>query len=134
MNHRIVFLLAVASIPTVAVAQETEKYQCTYGELQRRVEVAHEPGVEVPCSVHYFKDTENPGEQQVLWTAERDAVYCRSKAAELVAKLEGWGWDCGRGSDTGADDADEVVKPDDNPDEMLGDPDTATPTAETDND
>ena len=67
--------------------------------MQRRVEIASEPGVEVPCSVHYYKDTEAPGEQQVLWSAERDPTYCRTKAAEFVAKLEGWGWDCGGGAD-----------------------------------
>ena len=45
--------------------------------------------------MHYFKDTEAPGEDQVLWSASQQAGYCEEKAAGLVAKLEGWGWDCG---------------------------------------
>jgi hypothetical protein len=51
----------------------------------------------VPCEVHYFKDTELPGENQVLWTATTEAGYCESKAEEFVAKLREWGWDCGPG-------------------------------------
>jgi hypothetical protein len=66
--------------------------------------------------VHYYKDTEMPGEQQVLWTAENDASYCESKAMELVTKLEGWGWDCGQSM--GNESEDEIV------DEMLGESDT----------
>lgn len=97
MKHRIILFLVAALLPAVASAQDSGKYQCTYGDMQRRVEIITEPGVEVPCSVHYFKDTEAPGEQQVLWSAENDASYCRTKAMEFVAKLEGWGWDCGRG-------------------------------------
>ncbi len=96
MKHLFVFALMATLLPAAAVAQESGKYQCTYGDMQRRVEIVTEPGVEVPCSVHYFKDTEAPGEQQVLWSAENDGSYCRTKAMEFVAKLEGWGWDCGR--------------------------------------
>ena len=117
MTQRIVIILLAILLPAVAASQESGKYECTYGEMQRRVEIAHEPGVEVPCSVHYFKDTEMPGEQQVLWSADNDPAYCRSKALELVTKLEGWGWDCGRENAV-----DEPVG--DESDEMLGDPDT----------
>ena len=90
MKQRIVIALVAALLPAVAATQESGKYHCTYGDLQRRVEIAHEPGVEVPCSVHYYKDTEMPDEQQVLWSADRDPTYCQTKAAELVTKLEGW--------------------------------------------
>lgn len=95
MKHLSVFVLMATLLPAVALAQDSGKYQCTFGDMQRRVEIVTEPGVEVPCSVHYFKDTEAPGEQQVLWSAENDGSYCRTKAMEFVAKLEGWGWDCG---------------------------------------
>ncbi len=95
MKHTFVFVLMATLFPAAAIAQDSGKYQCTYGDMQRRVEIVTEPGVEVPCSVHYFKDTEAPGEQQVLWSAENDGSYCRTKAMEFVAKLEGWGWDCG---------------------------------------
>ncbi len=99
MKPRAMLVVMTALLPVAAFAQDSGKYQCTYGDMQRRVEIAHEPGMEVPCSVHYYKDTEAPGEQQVLWSAENDATYCRTKAAEFVAKLEGWGWDCGIGAD-----------------------------------
>ena len=123
MNLRTVAILTTILLPSIGAAQETGKYQCSYGDMQRRVEISSEPGVEVPCSVHYFKDTEMPGEQQVLWSADNDPTYCRSKAMELVAKLEGWGWDCGRGDDTTVDE-DTVEETDTaGPEEMLGDPD-----------
>ena len=99
MRKRTVIALLATMLPAIAAAQDSGQYQCSYGEMVRRVEVAHEPGVEVPCSVHYYKDTEMPGEQQVLWSADSDATYCAQKAKELVAKLEGWGWDCGRESE-----------------------------------
>lgn len=103
MKQRIILVLMATLLPAAATAQDSGKYQCTYGDMQRRVEIVTEPGVEVPCSVHYFKDTEAPGEQQVLWSAENDGSYCRSKAMEFVAKLEGWGWDCGGDVDAATD-------------------------------
>ncbi len=123
MNQRIVILLVTLLLPAVAIAQESDKYQCTYGDLQRRVQIAHEPGVEVPCSVHYFKDAEMPGEQQVLWSADSDPTYCQNKAKELITKLEEWGWDCGRDSETIVEEdvVDDVETVE--PDELLGDPD-----------
>ena len=60
------------------------------------MEILTEPGVTVPCEVHYYKDTEAPGEKQVLWSAAAQEGFCESKAQEFIAKLEGWGWDCGR--------------------------------------
>lgn len=114
MKQRIVIVLVAMLLPVVAIAQESDKYQCTYGDLQRRIEIAHEPGVQVPCSVHYYKDTEMPGEQQELWSANSDPTYCRNKAKELVTKLEGWGWDCGTQID--------AVMETDEPEELLGDP------------
>ena len=113
MKHALVFTLMATLVPLTATAQESGKYQCTYGEMQRRVEIVTEPGVEVPCSVHYFKDTEAPGEQKVLWSAENDGSYCQSKAMEFVAKLQGWGWDCGQD-----DVVDEAAA--EEPDELLG--------------
>lgn len=82
--------------PGIVLAQGMET-QCTYGDMVRRVVIMSEPGVSVPCEVHYFKDTEAPGEDQVLWSASQQAGYCAEKASELVAKLEGWGWSCGGG-------------------------------------
>jgi hypothetical protein len=94
MNTKISIALLSLAAPCIAIAQDAGKYQCTHGELVRRVEVFTEPGVTVPCEVHYFKDTEAPGESQVLWSAQAQEGYCDSKASEFVAKLEGWGWSC----------------------------------------
>jgi len=122
MKLRTVIVLTAITLPTVAATQEAGKFQCSYGDMQRRVEIASEPGVEVPCSVHYFKDTEMPGEQQVLWSAANDPTYCRDKAMELVAKLEGWGWDCGRASATSAEEETAEESATAESEEMLGDP------------
>lgn len=104
MSRNVVMLLAIAA-PGLLLAQDNTKFQCTYGDLQRRVEIYTEPGQAVPCEVHYFKDTEAPGESQVLWTASNDAGYCESKTQEFVAKLQGWGWDCGAGESAAQADA-----------------------------
>ena len=93
----VITLLAV--IPCLALGQGQSSYQCSFGELQRRVEILTEPGVSVPCEVHYYKDTEAPGEKQVLWSAGSQKGYCEAKTEEFIAKLEGFGWDCGQGSD-----------------------------------
>jgi hypothetical protein len=94
MNTKISIALLAFAVPCIAFAQDAGKYQCTHGDLVRRVEIFTEPGMTVPCEVHYFKDTEAPGETQVLWSAQSQAGYCESKASEFVSKLEGWGWNC----------------------------------------
>jgi len=90
---------AFAFLPFIAVsasayAQDGQVYRCSLGELQRRVEIFRETGVAVPCEVHYYKDTEAPGERQVLWSASSEEGFCESRAAEFVEQLRGWGWDC----------------------------------------
>jgi hypothetical protein len=94
MRHTTLISFFFLALPGLALAQGAET-QCTYGDMVRRVVIMTEPGVSVPCEVHYFKDTEAPGEDQVLWSASQQAGYCEEKAAGLVAKLEGWGWNCG---------------------------------------
>jgi len=91
-KYTLVFLMAL--IPGFALGETGNAYQCSFNDMQRRIEIFTEPGVTVPCEVHYFKDTEMPGESQVLWTATTEAGYCESKAEEFVAKLREWGWDC----------------------------------------
>lgn len=98
MSGKYLVAFLATLVPFAALAQGDGKYQCSYGELQRRVEILTEPGVTVPCEVHYYKDTEAPGEKQVLWSASSQEGYCESKTAEFIAKLEGWGWDCGQGN------------------------------------
>ena len=95
------YVLPVAAVfiaaPGIAAAQEIST-ECTLGDLTRRVVIMSEPGVSVPCEVHYYKDTEAPGESQVLWSAQAQEGFCEEKAAGFVAQLEGWGWNCGAGS------------------------------------
>jgi hypothetical protein len=88
-------LILLALLPTYSLADNHGATQCTYDNLIRRVVIMSEPGVSVPCEVHYYKDVEAPGVDQVLWSADSQAGYCEEKAAELVANLEGWGWECG---------------------------------------
>jgi hypothetical protein len=91
-KYTLVFLAALT--PGLALGQTGTAYQCSFDGIQRRIEILTEPGVTVPCEVHYFKDTEMPGESQVLWRATTEAGFCESKAEEFVAKLRDWGWDC----------------------------------------
>ncbi len=101
MNHKFLAVLLAAMLPSLSFGQSPQSYQCTYGDLQRRVEILYETGVVVPCEVHYYKDTEAPGEQAVLWRALNESGYCEKKTEELIAKLQGWGWTCGQADDSG---------------------------------
>ena len=87
-------LLFAAGVPCFVLAQSTGRYQCTQGDMVRRVEIYTEPGQAAPCEVHYFKDTEAPGEPEVLWRAQTDAAFCESRTAEFISQLESWGWTC----------------------------------------
>ena len=96
MNYKHLAILLTAFFPGLVLAQGVQTYNCTYGELERRVEILHETAASVPCEVHYYKDTEAPGEQQVLWSATQEAGYCEARAEEFIAKLTEWGWNCGQ--------------------------------------
>ena len=80
--------------PALAIGQGATSYQCTMDGKVRRVEILTEPGVTVPCEVQYHKDTEAPGQVQVLWSASSQAGYCEEKTQEFIGKLQGWGWSC----------------------------------------
>ncbi len=101
MKDKILAILLAALLPGLLYAESPQKYQCSLGELQRRVEILYETGVSVPCEVHYFKDTEAPGETQVLWRALREAGYCERMAESFIGKLQDLGWNCGQGGDGG---------------------------------
>lgn len=123
-KHTLVALVVL--IPGFALGQTGTSYQCSFDGEQRRIEILTEPGVAVPCEVHYFKDTEMPGESQVLWTATTDASYCETKAEEFVAKLREWGWDCASGS--GAKPAPETeAVPETEPDPIADDTEALEP-------
>ena len=101
MNDKILAVLLAALLPCLSFGQGTQSYQCSFGELQRRVEILYETGVTVPCEVHYYKDTEAPGETQVLWRALNETGYCERKTEEFIAKLREMGWTCEQGSNAG---------------------------------
>ena len=113
MNGKIlaIFLAALVAtfLPGLAMAQAPHDYQCTLDNLQRRVVIFYETGVTVPCEVHYFKDTEAPGETQVLWRALNEAGYCEKMADNFIGKLRDLGWSCEQGS--GAEAATAVAEP-----------------------
>jgi hypothetical protein len=106
-------IVVLSLLPTIALAQGTNNYQCSLDELTRRVEIFYETGVTVPCEVHYYKDTEMPGERQVLWRAANEEGYCEARAAEFVAKLEGMGWTCWEGAEAPATDEEDMAEADD---------------------
>jgi len=97
MNHSKLLPLSLLLLPAIVAAQGVTNYVCTMDGMQRRVVILTEPGVTVPCQVQYHKDTEAPGQAQVLWTAATQADYCDRKAREFVEELEGWGWSCAAG-------------------------------------
>ena len=92
---RLLLVLLAGLFSFAAFGQDVSNYRCTYGDLTRRVEIVYETGVRVPCEVHYYKDTEAPGDMQVLWRALNEAGYCEARTQEFIAKLEAMGWDCG---------------------------------------
>ncbi len=109
MNGKILGIVLVALLPGLAIAQAPHDYQCALDNLQRRVVIFYETGVTVPCEVHYFKDTEAPGETQVLWRALNEAGYCERMADNFIGKLRDMGWSCEQGG--GAETATAVAEP-----------------------
>lgn len=89
-----IFILAM-TIPALSGAQGDSGHQCTLGDLTRSVEIIYETGVTVPCEVHYVKETEAPGERQVLWRAVNEEGFCEARTAAFIAKLSSMGWNCG---------------------------------------
>lgn len=94
MSGKTVFVMLSVLLPGMALGQGAVTYQCSFENLQRRIQILSEPGVSVPCEVHYYKDSEMPGQKQVLWTANSEEGYCERKTDEFVAKLREWGWQC----------------------------------------
>lgn len=80
------------------------EYRCVQSEMVRRVQIVYEPGMAVPCEVHYYKDTEIPATHDVLWTAQHESGYCEARTEELIAKLRSYGWNCDETGNVPADD------------------------------
>jgi hypothetical protein len=85
---------ALLAFPLVVAAQSGASYDCSLGEVTRRVVVERAGSAPVPCDVAYYKDSEAPGEREVLWSAENDPQYCGARATEFVARLGELGWAC----------------------------------------
>jgi hypothetical protein len=118
-------VILVAMLPGLSLGQDAQNYQCTHGDLQRRVEILYETGLTVPCEVHYYKDTEAPGEMQVLWRAVNQSGYCEMKTQEFITKLTELGWSCSQGVESEPEpEPEQESKPDDDTDEL-------TPAEET---
>lgn len=128
---KILITISLTLMSATVLAQSQASYQCTMGELTRRVEIMHETGVTVPCEVHYYKDTEAPGERQVLWRAMSEEGYCEAKTTEFVARLSGMGWNCGTGG-MRAEPAEvaEVEEVEEAEAEMMDDTEALTPVEE----
>lgn len=92
----IVFVAAI--MPCTTFAQDHDSYVCSNGDLQRRVVIVRETDLAVPCEVYYFKDTEAPGESQVLWRAMSEEGYCEGQARAFIEQLASWGWNCNAGA------------------------------------
>ena len=94
--------IALLLATPLAAAQDATGYQCSLDEVTRRVVIFYETGSTVPCEVQYFKDTEMPGEREVLWRAQNEEGYCEARAAEFVEMLRGMNWTCWAAGETDA--------------------------------
>jgi len=137
MKSRWIYAFLAILFPCLSFAQASTSYQCSFGNLQRRIEILSEPGVSVPCEVHYYKDSEMPGTRQVLWSAGSEAGYCEARTEEFVAKLREWGWECNAGmaaepamsaDEPDAEEADAGMSAEEAP--MSDDTETLTPAAD----
>lgn len=87
--------LAGAGLVVSSAKAESESFNCKMGNLVRQVEVRSGASVaDLACQVLYRKQTEQPGVEEVLWSATSDATFCADKAQGLVDKLESHGWAC----------------------------------------
>lgn len=63
-------------------------------QLVRKVWITYGNDEGNDCKVHYAKETEEPGQKQVLWKSQHNSDYCQEKAQHMIDKLKGWGWSC----------------------------------------
>jgi len=71
-----------------------DSWACRQADLTRQVVIYYpDSPARLPCEVFYSKPQENVV-PRALWKAANREGYCERKAAEFVAKLESWGWQC----------------------------------------
>lgn len=102
----ILFLLT--AFVSTAFADGHQATMCTHGDNERKIEVVYPEGTKVPCEVQYTKN----GDMQVLWDAQGETGYCEQKAADLVEKQQGWGWQCDAMEQASSEEAMEEVSSD----------------------
>jgi len=95
MHKNFLFLSFIIAFTSAASANsmlinEVQKTICTYGAQTRVIEVVYLGAEDIPCEVHYTKDTGT----NILWTSQNVLGYCEAKAVEFVAKQQSWGWTC----------------------------------------
>ena len=72
-----------------------ENTVCTNGKNRRVVELTSgDAAASKPCEVHYKKETEQPGHDQLIWSTVAKMDTCVEKAKGFVDKLTSWGWAC----------------------------------------
>ncbi len=72
-----------------------DKSLCKSGKQERSVQIQYfEQDRQVPCEVHYYKNSEESAMGQVLWRAANEVGFCEKKMAVFVEDLSNLGWDC----------------------------------------
>ncbi len=78
-----------------AAGFETKETVCKNGKNVRKVKLGFaDIKTGSDCKVSYLKETEQPGDEKVLWNARNDAKFCQEHAQGFVEKLKGQGWSC----------------------------------------
>lgn len=73
----------------------SETTLCERAGMRREIKVIYDdPMADAACKVRYRKKDEAPGFKKILWRAEYEVGFCQTKASELVARLQNWGWTC----------------------------------------
>ncbi len=75
--------------------RQGDKSLCKIGDVMRRIEIQYyDEQNSVPCEVHYYKETEEPGADRMLWRADNETGFCENKMNAFVGELTGFGWYC----------------------------------------
>lgn len=72
-------------------ATGSESTVCTNGKNKRLVQLTDNASA---CEVHYKKETEQAGHDQLIWSTTTQKATCAEKAQAFVDKLKAWGWSC----------------------------------------
>jgi hypothetical protein len=87
--------VAPVGTPAPATGSGFTDTVCTSGGNTRKVElISASAETGVPCEVHYKKETEQPGHDQVVYSANNDIGFCHAKASAFVDRLNSMGWTC----------------------------------------